>query len=407
MTLMFARQPILNLNHQLFGYEFLCREEGKGNAYSCDNGDVATSNVMAASFLSMGVSELSNQKKAFINFTETMLLHGVATLFPREQIVVEVLENVEPSTDIIAACQHLKAEGYTIALDDFVFNLKYEPLIELADIIKVDFMLTKTDHDRSYVVKQLQNKRVRFLAEKVESYADFQSAVKAGYTLFQGYYFSKPVITSSTRIPPAKVNHLKLINLLESKDPNFEDISRIIEKDVSFSYEILRIANTAYYYRGQNIASIRQAAIRIGLDELKKWAFITVLRKIGGNGQDTIVNLSAQRAKTLELLCRKLSLTGQEMEFFTLGILSMIDVLAGCPMELLLPELPVSDEVVRVLSGNYAEGKMSACYKLVLAYEKGQWDTIFDYADRYAINVEDVAEAYFKAVVWTNNVELN
>ncbi|MDQ7094829.1 HDOD domain-containing protein [Desulfosporosinus sp. PR] len=407
MTLLFARQPILEISNKLYGYEFLCREEGGGNSYSSVNGDVATSNVMAASFLSMGVNEILGKRKAFINFTEAMLLHGVATLFPKEQIVIEVLENVEPSADIIVACKNLKAEGYTLALDDFVFTPSYEALINLADIIKVDFMATKTDQDRNYVVRQLRNGKIKFLAEKIENYDDFQIAVKAGYTLFQGYYFSKPVITSSKRIPPSKMNHIALIKLLESKDPDFEDIAKIIEKDVAFSYEILRIANTAYYYRGSEIVSIRQAAIRIGLDELKKWAFITALRKIGGNGQDMIVNLCAQRAKTLELLCRKLGLNKREMEFFTLGILSMIDVLAGCPIELLLPELPVSSEVKQVLSGNYDQGKMSVCYKVILAYEKGEWAKIFDYVHKHAINVADVAEAYAGAVVWVNNVELD
>ena len=406
MVLLFARQPIFDARSKLYGYELLYREP-ESNAYNCKNGDAATSNVMAAGFLSMGVSEISGDKKAFINFTKNMLLHGVATLFPREQIIVEILENVEPSAEIIAACRSLKAQGYTIALDDFVFRPGYEALIEIADIIKVDFVLTRAENDRKKIVRLLRNRKIEFLAEKIESHYDFQMALKAGYGLFQGYYFSKPIITSPKGIPPAKMNHISLIKLLERKEPRFEDITEIIEKDVAFSYEILRIANTTHYYRGNRVVSIRQAAIRMGLNELKKWAFITVLRRIGGDSQDAIVSLCVQRAKTLEILCQKIGEEERKMEFFTLGILSMIDVLTGSPMELLLPELPLSAEAKQLLSGNFDESRMSICYRLMLAYEKGEWTRIFNYTDRYGINVEAVAEAYFEAVIWANSFGLN
>lgn len=406
MALLFARQPIFDNKNNVYGYELLYREEG-GTAYNCNDGDIATSSVMAAGFLSMGVSEISAKKKAFINFTKNMLLHGVATLFPKEQIVVEVLEDIEPCPDVVSACRSLKAEGYTIALDDFVFRPGYEKLIEIVDIIKVDFMLTKTDFDRKYVVKQFKNGRIKFLAEKVESHEDFQMAIKAGYSLFQGYYFSKPVIQSSKGIPPAKVNQINLIKALENKNIEFEDISRVIERDVAFSYEILKIANTSYYNRGIKITSVKQATIRIGLDELKKWAFITTLRKMGGESQDTVVNLSAQRAKALEIMSQKMGLNDRKMEFFTLGILSMIDVLTGCPMEMVISELSLSEDFKQLLLGKLEEGKIYVCYKLMLAYEKGEWDQIFAIAENYAINVEDIAEAYFEAVVWANNFELD
>lgn len=406
MALLFARQPIFDNKNKIYGYELLYRESDR-NAYDGNNGDAATSSVMAAEFLSTSVSKIAGKRRAFINFTESMLLHQVATLFPKEQIVVEVLEDIEPTEEIVEACRNLKTAGYTLALDDFVFRPGYEELIKLADIIKVDFMLTKTEYDRKNIVRQFGNGKIKFLAEKVESYEEVSMAARAGYSLFQGYYFSKPVITSFKGIPPAKMNHINLIKLLEDENFKFADISEIIEKDVAFSYEILRIANSSYYYRGHRVVSVRQAAIRMGLDELKKWAFITVLRKVGEESQDEIVNLCVQRAKTLELLCRKLGMNERRTEFFTLGMFSMIDVLAGCPMELLLPELPISEEAKRILAGDFDEDRMSVCYKLTLLYEKGEWTQIFEYADRYAINIEDVSEAYFEAAVWGKSLELN
>jgi len=405
MSLLFARQPIFDKNNNIYGYELLYRDQKGKEEYDCHDGDVATSNVMAAGFLSMGVGEIAGKRKAFINFTHNMILQKVATLFPKDQIVVEILENVEPDKEIIVACKSLKQHGYTIALDDFIFRPGYEPLIEIADIIKVDFLLTKTESERRYILKQYGNGRISFLAEKIETNEELEMAIKIGYSYFQGYFFAKPVIISSTEIAPSKINHIKLMQVLGSEEPGFNEITSIIEKDVAFSYQILRIANTTYYYRGNEIKSIRQAAVRMGLNELKKWAFITVLRKVGGNNKDSIVNISAQRAKALEIISQKVGNAQRKMEYFTLGIMSMIDVIVGCPMELALNELNVSNEIKGILSGKAIEGKMAECFKLLLSYEKGEWNYISAISDKLSIQINDVAEAYYDAIVWSNNSE--
>ncbi|HEY9061340.1 MAG TPA: HDOD domain-containing protein [Pseudobacteroides sp.] len=402
MSLLFARQPIFDKKNGIYGYELLYRDEVSDNSFNCQDGDRATSNVMAAGFLSMGVGTIAGKKKAFINFTHNMLLQEVATLFPNDQIVVEVLETIEPTKEIVEACRSLKSHGYTLALDDFVFRAGYEPLIELADVIKVDFIITNSESERKYIVNHFGNNRVRFLAEKIETLQEYNEAVKLGYSYFQGYYFSKPIIQQSKEVPPAKLNHLKLMKILQEKDPKFEDIVNIIEKDVAFSYEILKIANTAYYYRGNLVKSIRQASLRMGLDELRKWAYITVLRKVGGDGKDEIVTICAQRAKALESLSQKVGLEHRKTELFMLGMLSMIDTLTGCMMDLLLPHLHISDDIKEVLSGRLGDDSVSLCYRLVTAYEKGEWILANEICDRLGIKVLDIADSYFNALLWIN-----
>lgn len=194
---------------------------------------------------------------------------------------------------------------------------------------------------------------------------------------------------------------------VESDEPEFGDIVEVIERDVSFSYEILRIANTAYYYRGSKVTSVRQAAIKLGINELKKWAYITVLRKMGGENYDPIINISVQRAKSLELLSQKTGLGERNMELFTIGILSMIDILSGVSMEMLLEELPLTNEAKQILLGDFDEDKMSVCFKLILAYEKGEWEQVFALTDRHGISVEDVAESYHEAVIWMDQADMN
>ncbi|KNY26529.1 EAL and HDOD domain-containing protein [Pseudobacteroides cellulosolvens] len=402
MPLLFARQPIFDKKNSIYGYELLYRDEAANNSFNNVDGDMATSNVMAAGFLSMGVSSIAGKKKAFINFTHNMLLQKVATLFPSDQIVVELLETIEPTKEIIDACKSLKSHGYTLALDDFIFKPGYEPLIEQADVIKVDFILTKSENERKYIVNHFGNGRIRFLAEKIETIEEYHEAVRLGYTYYQGYYFSKPMISQSKEIPPAKINHLKLMHILQENDPKFEDIVNVIEKDVAFSYEILKIANTAYYYRGNSVKSIRQASMRMGLDELRKWAYITVLRKIGDNNKDEIVVICAQRAKAMEFISRKIGLEQRKTELFTMGMLSMIDTLTGCMMDLILSQLDIPKDIKEVLSGKLGDDKVSLCYKLITSYEKGEWNTANSLCEKLGIKVEDIADAYFKAIVWVN-----
>ncbi len=403
MALLFARQPILSESQELYGYELLYREEGS-NAYNGKDGDMASSSVMAAGFLSMGVDEITGGKRAFINFTEKMLLHHVATLFPKEQIVVEILESVEPNKEVLSACRSLKQRGYTLALDDFVFRPGYENLVKLANIIKVDFFLTRSEEERKEIIKSFGNEKILFLAEKVETQEDYLMALRCGYKLFQGYYFSKPVISSIRGLPQSAMNHLLLMKAFAKEEAQFDDILPIIEKDVAFSYEILRIANTAYYYRGERISSVRRAAVLLGMEELRKWAYITILRKIADKGQDALVNICAQRAKCLELVSKRTQAAQWSNELFTAGILSMLDTMMGCPMEEIMKELPLCCETRDLLLGSYDDSAMSLCYLLVLAYEKGQWDSFLKLADKLSLSQEIVTKAYLEAIVWINGI---
>ena len=400
MAIIFARQPIFTSSNSVYGYELLYRQQESDEEYCCAKGDVATCSVIAAGFLALGVNNIVGRKRAFINFTHNMILNKVATLFPNDKIVVELLESIEPTKEIIDACKSLKKDGYIISLDDYTHRPGYEKLVELADIIKIDFLVDNTEQKRTNVLKNLDNGKITFLAEKVETIEDFEMAKKIGYSLFQGYYFARPNITKSNEIQTSKLNLFQLISLLQKKEPVFEDISRIIEKDVAFTYEILKIANALYYHRGTKIKSIRQAAVRMGLDELKKWALITILRRFGGNSSDQVINYSVRRGKALELVCEELNITDRSMEFFTMGILSMIDVLCNCSMEEVVKELSISDDIQKVLLKQYDEGVMSICYQAFLAFEKGEWDSAKLFADKIGIDIDTISKIYYSAIVW-------
>lgn len=402
MNLLIARQPIFDRTNKVYGYELLYREAGS-NFYTGSNGDSATSSVITGTFLEMGIGTLTGGKKAFINFTDQLIKQQVATLLSRDYLVIELLESIEPTGDIIASCRKLKDQGYAIALDDFVFREEYMPLVELADIIKVDFLIT-TGAERRDVIRRFEKNKIKFLAEKIETHEDFELAMDLGYSYFQGYYFSKPVIISSKALLPSKINHLQLVKVLSSNEPEFKELAEIIERDAVFSYEVLKLVNSVLFYRGNRITSIRQALVRLGLEELKKWAYIAVLRKMGGN-QNEAINYCAIRAKSMELLSQKLDLNKRRSEFFTLGILSMIDVLTGCTMEVILDEIPIGDEIKQILLNLRKEGAMAECYSMVLSYEKGEWAEAAAKAEAMGIKTMDIMEAYYTSIMWVDRFE--
>lgn len=404
MTLLFARQPIFDTQNNVYGYELLYRELGQ-TEYNCSDGDKATATVMAGALEPMGFNQLAEDKKAFINFTENHLIQKTAALFSPQQLVIEVLESVRPLPEVIESIKALKDAGYILALDDYVFRPGYKSLVDMADFIKIDFLLTPP-RERLDILKKFGNRKIKFVAEKVETREDFTMALNYGYHYFQGFYFAKPVNVFSRDIPASKFNQLLLMKTLGSENLEFEDLYEVVAKDVAFSYQILKIANSAHYYRGNEATTVAQAALRLGLSELIKWAYIMVLRKMNSE-QDETVRFCAQRARTLELMSEKLGLGHKRMVFFTLGILSMLDVLTGYSMETLLRDLFVDEEVSRLLLGHLDDSSMSLCYRLVLAYEKGNWPLVTDLCARLGITESDIAQAYLDAITWMGKSNLH
>ena len=243
-----ARQPIFDAEQNVFAYELLFRT-GMEDFFNFDDSDQAASSVIVDSFLLFGLETLTGGQKAFINCTREMLVKGYMALLPKEQVVVEILETVEPDEEIIGACLRLKRAGYLLALDDFVYEDKYEPLLELADIIKVDFQATEAAGRKS-LVERMAPRGVKLLAEKVESKQEFEQAVEMGYDYFQGYFFSRPQILSGQDVPGYKLNYLRVLQAVNRPEVNLREIENVIKQDVSLTYKLLRYLNSAFLASG-------------------------------------------------------------------------------------------------------------------------------------------------------------
>lgn len=401
MDVYVARQAIFNNKKKVIAYELLFRDSTV-NAFSNSDSSGATLKLIKNSFSVIGLDQLTSGKKAFINFDYNLIKSGIIETLPKELIIVEILETVVPNKEIIEACKILKGKGYTLALDDFEYSDDYKDLFKYIDIIKVDFIITK-DIERKNIIKRVNNKNIKFLAEKVETEEEYLEAISYGYSFFQGYFFCKPTIISGQEILAYNFTYLKLINELNSDEVNLNYVEHLIKSDISLSYKLLKLVNSAHYGFKTGITSIRQTIVLIGAKDLKRWLFIITLQSIDEKETDEIIKMSLIRAVFGELLIKKTKHKNEYFEMFLTGLFSMIDVLLSRPMKEVIKELPISKEAKEALMGK--ENVLSEILKLVIHYERGSWNEVNLLIDKNQLDKDQVSSSYLEALKWSK--ELN
>lgn len=399
MDVFVARQPIFDTEKNVFAYELLFRS-GVENMYDTRfSGDDATSKIMTNSVLVIGLETLTQGKRAFINFTRNLLLKDAPDVIPKDLIGVEVLETVEPDDIVLDKCARLREKGYLIVLDDFVFQEKFRPLMELADVIKVDFQAV-LGRERRELFEKCSNGRVRFLAEKVETEQEFHEALELGCSYFQGYFFSRPVVVSGKDIPGNKLNYLQVLREVNRKDIDFSSMERIIKRDVSLSYKLLRFVNSAFFRFSVKIESIRHALVMLGIAEIKKWVSLLALAGIGYDKPQELLMLSLVRARFCENISHRIGRKEQSDDYFLTGLFSVIDALVDRPMDQVLSGLPISEEVKQALTGK--ENKLFETFNIITAYERADWDRISHFAARLDIEEAELPDIFYQSVEWAN-----
>lgn len=396
MQVFVARQPIFDRRQHIFAYELLFRQ-GQDNYYSAADGDQATSQVIVNSFWLIGLPTLTGGKRAFINFTANLLKNEIVTMLPADQIAVEILETVNPSADIIEACRKIRKLGFLIVLDDFVFEPRFEPLMELADIIKVDFQLTGLT-EQIRLMEMCKGKNIRFLAEKVETPEEFRQAMELGYSYFQGYFFSKPIIVAGQGIPNTKALNFRLLQQVSSSLLDLDKLEKIVEKDVFLTYMLLKYINSAAFGFRASIRSIRQALALLGVKEAAKWAALIATRGLAQDKPQELVIISVIRARFCELLANEAGYRERGSDAFLLGLLSLIDALLDRPLADILEELPVVADVRAALLGS--AGLFQDIYQLSLAYEQGNWQRVFACAGKLNIEKERLPVLHVSSLAW-------
>ncbi|MES9995863.1 HDOD domain-containing protein [Desulfovibrio aminophilus] len=394
-----ARQPIFDRAERLWGYELLFRHSAEATSAAFSESSVATSKMVADGFI-LAQAGLPPACMLFINFPEALLLEGAAYALPREQCVVEILEDVPPTPAILTACDKLKEAGYVLALDDYFGEATMEPFLALADIIKVD-LRGKGRAEIEALTRRLAREGRKLLAEKVED-AETHALVKGlGYALFQGFYFSRPETLSGRKVSGAAASRVKLLSELSKEDYETATLSKIISSDAALSYRLLQFINSAYFSRPFKVSSIGQAIAALGQRPLRHWLMAVILSDLSPTPKaKEICANSVQRARLLETLAEHSRHSPRPPDsMFLLGLLSRLDALLGMEMARIISGMPLDDEIADALLGK--PNPPRSWLDMATSLETGDWSTAENLLYRLGLEGADTARRQAEAQVWT------
>lgn len=386
----FARQPIFNSQLELIAYELLFRSEFSDKILE---GDQATSHVLLDMICAVNFQDILGSHKAFINFTRKILVEPLPYMFPTKNIVIEILENIVIDQEVIAAAKKLKKQGFEIALDDFIYDTSYDPLIEIADYIKIDVL----NCDEIAIAKQLEPLKGyhgHLLAEKVETYEQFEACKKLSFTAFQGYFMCKPQIVTGQRINTNRQTVFQVLSQLQNPQLDIKELEILIAQDAQLSYKILRLCNSTMYGVSKPIHSLKDAIFRIGLQELSNWVVLLILSSIDIKPRE-LQRIAIIRAKMAELLGQALKLQVSKSQLFISGLFSLLDVMLHEEMSDLIKNISLDPSIQEALIER--KGQVGYVLKIIEGYEKNNWSISNE------ISPQKICEIFQIALQWANN----
>lgn len=373
--ILFARQEIFDRDLQVCAYEILYRHPEKDSVEVHDenwDGDSATQFVMTHLFAEAGAEEVIGEVPAYINFTRDLILDKTPALLPKTRVVVEILESCMIDYALIEAVQYLKHKGYKIALDDFDCQPAWDPLVELADIIKID-VLTVPDDELALLVTKLRSRfRGVFLAEKVETRAQFEHCKALGFALFQGFFLQRPEPVPGRLMSENKIGLMRILSTIHKPYATTVQIEELISSLPSLSYRVLRLANSVAMYGGRRFEELNEAIQQLGLMQIREWVFLILVSSV-----DSLPNSLLEAAVIRAHFCRDLAKTlgkANPSQAYTVGLFSTIDAILNEPLSELLKKIDLVDEVNRALL--LEEGELGAVLALVRAYERADWQSV-------------------------------
>lgn len=396
MDIFVARQPIFDQDYNVIAYELLYRSGSENSFDGSLSDNVATSLLLMNSYLNFGIENLIGDSKAFINFDKHLIHMGVPELIDKEHIVVEILETVTPDQKLIKKLKKLKELGYTLALDDFDEGYKYPEIIELVDIIKVDFSLCK-EGCKSRLAKDFIPLGKKLLAEKVETKEEFEEAKKLGYSYFQGFYFEKPKVQRRKSMSSSGLQYVRLMGELNNEEPDFHKLSDIILMDVALTYKLLKLVN-ADAKPISEITSVQQALAVLGVKRFRTWLSLAMVQNLSSKETIEAVKYALIRSSLLVKIAQFSSMKKHEEELSLLGTLSILDAVLEMDMAVALESLPIADEMKDALLGK--QTKYSDAMKLCFAYEKGVFDEAESAANNISYELTLLPEHYVSSISW-------
>jgi EAL and modified HD-GYP domain-containing signal transduction protein len=392
-----ARQPIYDVHKNIKAYELLFRDSDENQAViSCDSS--ATSNVLLNLFTESDLENVTNGLPAYINFSEELL--SAPPLFDPSKIVIEILEGVKITPDVVKQIIKLKKLGYQIALDDFVMDPKYRPLMPYVDIVKVELPAIPKD-ELPGVLAYLNQFELTLLAEKVETHEEYANCLNLGFQLFQGYFLSKPEMVHGNKLGANQLSVLELITELQRPNAEIKDLTQIISKDPALSYKLLKLINSAAFQRVRTIDSIHMAVALLGITHVKSWASLLALSSLDSK-PDALQYIAFVRALTCEKIASRIHPEKSD-QFYTIGLLSCLDAFFDQSLETILESLPIEESMRAALLQRQGLGGL--ILDTTILFEQAQLEQInWVELEQHNLSPQDINDIYYDASAIALNV---
>ncbi len=389
-----ARQPICDRNQEVVAYELLYRKGAQAGPIQITQEDelVSLSNVL----MEVGLDRLAGNKRAFVNIPESLLGSEAIRLLPPRRVTLEVLEDTDWSAEVERNIVELKELGFQVALDDYIFEPRHEPFLNVVDLVKVDILGVPEAELMFNLIRSKRPGQV-FLAEKVETQAQFELCRKAGFQLFQGYFFSKPKTIRGSGVRTNQSLSMSLLARLQDPALSMHELEALIVGDVSLCHKVLRLVNCVANGLTKKVDSIQQALIFLGMAKIRTVASLAVISSIPGKPSE-LYRLAMIRGRMCETAARFAGFDGPE-KHFTVGLFSVLDALTDLPMDQVLAELPLSPDIIEALVGEEEASQAGQSLRYVLQVEHGGWSEASRQFDRVP------REAYSEAVEWARAQE--
>jgi EAL and modified HD-GYP domain-containing signal transduction protein len=397
-----GRQPILSNDQKLFSYELLFRQGPRSTTAQVVDDVQATTQVLVNTFNRLGVERVLGEKRAFINISAGLLHNDIIESLPADKVVLEILENVEPTPAVVERCRALHVKGFKIALDDFTYRPELEPLLAVASFVKLDIRALGLAATAEHVAK-LRGRSLRLIAEKVETAAEFHALRGMMFNHYQGYYFARPETLSGKNIDPSTRHVIQLFNLVAAHaEP--KEIEKAFKQDVALTYNLLRYINSVGFGLTSKVDTVGRALVVLGHSKLARWLSLLLM----SGGKDTnlaphaLFRTTLTRARLMESLAReRLPVTEHDFVFLT-GMLSLLDAMLDQPLDRLLAEFTLPEAVrAALLQG---QGRYAPYLALARACESFDLPVMDTLTASLGLDPERVNNAHMEALAWTESV---
>jgi len=389
-----GRQPIFDRRGTVHGYELLFRGDA-GAVEADERGAYATSRVLITAFTEIGIQPLCGRGLCFVNLTREFLVGDLPLPFDHQQVVLEILETVDIDDTVVAAVAALAGQGYRIALDDYVFGLGHEPLLELATYVKIDMLETPADELVATVERCRRYRNLKMVAERLETPGQLAHARELGFDYFQGYILGRPQVVSATALSPSRLARVELLSLLVGPSIPLARVVGLVTSDPALSLRLMAAANADALGLPVKVSSVHEATLLLGVDRLRDWATLMLVSDLDDPGTHQLSGVIT-RARMCQNIATRMSLPPEAS--FTVGLVSAVAEMLGQPAAELARRLSLSHEVTEALVDG--TGPLGELLSLVAAYEASDLPMLL----AAPLPVEDTALAYLDAVAYTGQI---